>query len=121
MWTYAATAIVVAVLAFSSAWKVQDWRHDAQEKQRLEAEQETQRLRARTADKASEGHEQFKETERVVYQTITETVDKIVDRPVYRNVCFDTGGLRQLNAAITGHQPAASEPATAVPGPAADQ
>lgn len=119
MWTYVATAIVAAVMAFSSAWKVQDWRHDAQEKQRLEAEQETQRMRARSADKASEGHEQFKETERVVYQTITETVDRIVDRPVYRNVCLDADGLRQLNAAIAGRQPAASEPAPAVPGLAA--
>lgn len=121
MWSYAATAIVAAVLAFSSAWKVQNWRHDAQDKARMEAEQETQRLRARVADKASEGHEQFKEKERVEYQTIVETVERIVDRPVYRNVCFDADGLRQLNAAITGRQPAASEPTPAVPRPAAAQ
>lgn len=28
-------------------------------------------------------------------------IEKIVERPVYRNVCLDADGLRELNAAIT--------------------
>ncbi len=37
---------------------------------------------------------------RVVYRTIRETVDKLVDRPVYLQSCFDDDGLRLVNAAL---------------------
>ena len=51
---------------------------------------------------------------RIEYRTITRRVDKIVERPVYRNVCLDDDGLQQLRAAIAGRadQPG---PAPAVP------
>jgi hypothetical protein len=51
---------------------------------------------------------------RTEYRTITRLVDKIVERPVYRNVCLDDDGMQQLRAAIAGRadQPG---PATAVP------
>lgn len=39
---------------------------------------------------------------KVVYRTITQTVDKLVDRPVYRNVCFDADGVKVANEALTG-------------------
>lgn len=115
IWTHAAAALIAAAIAFTSGWKVNGWRHDSAEKARIEAAHELARLNSKTADKAATGHESFKENERVIYQTITQTVEKIVERPVYRNSCFDDDGLRQLNAAITGAQPAASKPATAVP------
>lgn len=38
----------------------------------------------------------------VQYATITKTVDRIVDRPVYRDVCLDADGLRNINAALAG-------------------
>lgn len=95
---------------------MQEWRHDAMDLARIEASKETERLRARAADSASANHEGFKEKERVVYQTITETVDRIVERPVYRAACFDDDGLRQLNAAIRGEsEPTPGKPAPALP------
>jgi hypothetical protein len=117
MYTYLATAIVAAALAFAGAWRVQEWRHDALDKERIEAANELRRERERGADNAAASHEAFKENERVVYKTITETVDKIVERPVYRNVCLDADGLRQLNAAITGRIAAPGELAPALPRP----
>lgn len=39
---------------------------------------------------------------KVVYRTITQTVDKLVMRDVYRNVCLDTDGLLNANAALSG-------------------
>jgi hypothetical protein len=111
-------AIIGAGLAGATgAWKVQNWRHDAMEKERIEAAQETARLRARVADTASVSHEDFKEKERVVYQVITQTVDKIIERPVYRNVCLDADGLRSLNDAIRGSNTGTSKPAPAVSRP----
>ena len=114
---YLIAALIGLVIGGTSLWRVQEWRHDAIDKERLEAAQETERLRARVADKSSEKHETFKEKERVVYKTITKTVDQIVEKPVYRQLCLDTAGLQQLNAAITGTLPAASEPTPAVPRP----
>ena len=115
IWTHVAAAVIAAAIAFTSGWKVNGWRHDSAEKQRIENTLETARLNAKTADTAATGHESFKENERVIYQTITKTVEKIVERPVYRNSCFDDDGLHQLNAAVTGTEPAASKPAPAVP------
>lgn len=115
IWTHLAVALVAAALAFTSGWKTNGWRHDSLDKERIVAAQETERLRAKTADKAAGDHESFKEKERVTYQTITETVERIVDRPVYRAVCLDDDGLRALNAAITGREPATGEPAPVVP------
>lgn len=54
---------------------------------------------------------------KVVYRTVTRTVDKIVDRPIYVRACFDDDGLRAVNAALRGALPTASEPDGAVPGP----
>lgn len=51
------------------------------------------------AQKASEDYEQTKETERVKTETITRTVQKIVDRPVYINTCLDDDRVRLINEA----------------------
>ena len=52
------------------------------------------------AQKASEDYEQTKQTERVKTETITRTVQKIVERPIYINTnCFDDDGVRLINEA----------------------
>lgn len=51
-----------------------------------------------------------------VYRTITQTVDRLVDRPVYRNVCVDDDGLRCINAALRGESAAGCGPDSGVPG-----
>jgi len=51
------------------------------------------------AQKASEDYEQTKETERVKTETITRTVQKIVERPIYINTCLDDDGVRLINEA----------------------
>lgn len=56
---------------------------------------------------------------KVVYKTLTRTVDKIVERPIYRNACFDDDGLRSANAALSGALAPAGGSADTVPKPAA--
>lgn len=51
------------------------------------------------AQKASEDYEQTKQTERVKTETITRTVQKIVERPIYINTCLDDDGVRLINEA----------------------
>ena len=53
---------------------------------------------------------------RVEFRTITKEVEKIVEKPVYRDVCLDADGLRAVNAALTGASPPAPEPSDALPG-----
>ena len=61
-----------------------------------DAEQEAQER----AQKAGEDYEQTKETERVKTETITREVQKIIERPIYNNVCIDADGLHNINSLI---------------------
>jgi len=56
---------------------------------------------------------------RVVIQERTVYVDKIVDRPVYRNQCFDADGLRCIGSAIRGESAAGCKPDGGMPATAA--
>ena len=115
MWTYFAAFLAGVAISGAAVWRTQEWRHDSIDKQRIEAANETARLRAKGADTAAAGHEGFKEKERVVYQTITKTVDRLVERPLYSNICLDADGLRELNAAVNGRDPDTGQPTPAVP------
>lgn len=115
----AIAAALAALLAFGAAWKIQGLRWTAVDAERAENDRETQRLRARTADQASAGHEADKETTRVEFRTIYRDVERVVERPVYRSVCLDDDGLRLIAAAIAGSAPAPAQPAPALRGPAA--
>ena len=115
---YVTTAIIAAAIAATAAWQTQNWRHDAIELARVRVEARDQVKRIEHVDVAAVKHETFKAKEEVRYVERTKIVDRIVDRPVYRNACFDDDGLQQLNAAIAGRDPA-SEPAPTVPRSAA--
>ena len=76
----AATAAISAELAASAQKQVEQARQASADYQTAKAENE--------------------QKERVRYVQ----VQKIIERPVYRNVCLDADGLRELNAAIAnGH------------------
>lgn len=79
--------------------------------------QERKDKEAVKANTASGGLEKDNAKTRTVYKTITQTVDKIVERPVYRNVCLDDDGLRSANAALAGALTPAGEPDSTLPKP----
>lgn len=54
---------------------------------------------------------------KVVYRTITQTVDKVVEKPVYRSICLDDDGLRVANEALTGTLAPAAKPDKPMPRP----
>jgi len=69
------------------------------------------------ANQHAEELEKARAQREIVYRTITQQVDKIVDRPVYRNVCLDDSGLRVINDALRGEaSPDTGKPDAAVPG-----
>lgn len=51
-------------------------------------------------NKVSAEYEQLKSEQRVKVETVTREVQKIVERPVYNNVCIDADGLRNINSLI---------------------
>jgi len=48
----------------------------------------------------SADYEATRSEQRVQVETVTREVQKIIDRPVYLNHCFDDDGLQQLNSLI---------------------
>lgn len=115
MYAQAIAIVASAAIGAGGAWQWQADRCAAKDAERVQRHARDMATLVERQDGAATTHEIFKERERVVYQTITETVDRIVDRPVYRSACFDADGLRALNAAISGAAPAASQPAPTVP------
>ena len=52
------------------------------------------------ANKASAEYEQIKAEQHAKVETVTRTVQKIVERPIYLNRCFDDDGLSEINSLI---------------------
>lgn len=102
IYTYAAVAVVAVALGFAGGWKTQAWRRDAADKQRLEQEAKAQHRATERAQASSGAFEQKRSANEIRYRTVTVTLEKIVERPVYLSACFDADGLRILNAQISG-------------------
>lgn len=95
--------IVIGLLlatGFGSGWMVNGWRWEAKEVAKLRDLAQTQARADKRSYDASEGFEKDKENVRTVFKEIRVEVDKIIERPGYRNVCFDDDGLLQLERAI---------------------
>ena len=66
------------------------------EQKHLKALAEKQNL----INQVSTDYETLKSEQRVQVETVTREVQKIIERPVYRNDCFDHDGVQQLNSLI---------------------
>lgn len=104
--------IILLLFSFWKTWQTNDYageiaRADLACKAKIENEvakavkpyKEAEEAAKDKAQKASEDYEQTKEAERVKTETITRTVQKIVDRPIYINTCLDDDGVRLINEA----------------------
>jgi type II secretory pathway pseudopilin PulG len=109
-----AVAGVLAGAAFGG-WKLRDMRAAQEDAARTLAAAELQGKRAGQAGAAAGGHERDKERIRTEFVTITETVEHIIEKPIYRHVCLDADGLRALSQAIGARGAAAAEPGHPVP------
>lgn len=114
---YGLLALAIVGVLSSIAWKIYsagqtskqvEWDKAAAEQAKRETAQST---RAATQLEAKNAEA------KVVYKTLTRTVDKYIDRPVYRVECFDADGLRDANAALIGQTAAPSKPDYSLPRP----
>ena len=102
IYTHAAVACIALAIGFNAGWKTQEWRWDAADKQRLEQEAKAQHRATERAQASSGAFEQKRSANEIRYRTVTVTLEKIVERPVYLQSCLDADGLRILNAQISG-------------------
>ena len=51
-------------------------------------------------NKVSADYEKLRSEQRAKVETVTRTVQKIVERPIYKSVCIDDDGLSEINSLI---------------------
>lgn len=107
--------LISLLVAFGGGWLVHSWHSDSMELVANKAAQASAGAsmwrEASTAQTIETALASLRANEKVIYR---ERV-KLVDRPVYHNVCLDPDGLRIINAAKNGVDPGVITPA--VPGP----
>jgi hypothetical protein len=106
-------ALLCATFGATAAYKITSdhYKAAAAEQERAAAvayAQRTEQLNAVSADLERARHER-----KIVYKTITQQVDRIVTRDVYRNTCLDADGVSIINDALAGRA-SAGQPADAV-------
>lgn len=97
-----ALAALVPLALIASGWTVRGW-YEA--KQIAEAHQAVERHDSKVAAALESRLSELKANERIIEREKL----KIVDRPVYRNVCLDADGVRIANQAKNGTAKSASE------------
>ncbi|MDQ8951928.1 hypothetical protein RFH42_03035 [Acinetobacter rudis] len=97
--------ICLGQLAYTNhlAGKVKKAEIQCQQKiQKLKDDQQKELVKAQDkVNQASTDYEKLKSEQRVKNEVVIKEVQKIIDRPVYRNICIDDDGVRQLNSLIS--------------------
>lgn len=113
---YAVAAIAILGILSGIAYKIRGSGKDAIRLEWAEANRLQREKEAKQIAKADEKKEKGDVKAKVVYRTITQTVDKYIDRPIYRNLCFDADGLRDANAALRNPLATPGKPDKPMPG-----
>lgn len=100
--------------AFAVGWVVNGWYSDSLAYAASQAATAAQREANKREFEQGEALEKWLAKNAINERTILRESVKLVDRPIYHNVCLDPDGLRLINAAKNG---TAIEPAKAVPSP----
>lgn len=88
--------------AFAAGWLVNGWRHDSLELVATNAARSAQEAaNSRELEQATVLQDWLANHAKNTREIVRETV-KLVDRPVYNNVCLDDDGLHLANAAKNG-------------------
>lgn len=118
--TWPLQAALALVLFVAGAWTGIDWEEGQQAKRevrRLQVEDAARLAVRRQHRVAATGYEKDKVRIHTEFVPITQEVERVVEKPVYRDVCLDADGLRILSQAIDAAAGAGPEPDGAMPGP----
>lgn len=106
-------AIVAAAVGFGAGYRIEHNANAAKELVAANAAKEKYDALELQFNTASGQLEAVLAAHRASAEETTRTINKIVDRPVYRRDCLDADGLRAANDALTGAASPA-KPASAV-------
>lgn len=107
------------VVGFGLGWLVHSWKTEAEEAERQQAAQELAREQQRMVNRASAQHEARREQREARERVVVKEVERVLEKPVYREFCLDDDGLRLLTEDIAASNarrelgppvPAASSP-----------
>ena len=110
--------LAIAALGFASGFRVSSWRSDAARAAEIQQANADAQRRAEHVDQAAADYEQHQAAAEVRTRIIYREVQHVTAQPFYAPgapLALDADGLRIVQAAVTGTDPASS-PAPAVPG-----
>lgn len=107
-------AIIALALGFTGGWRVHVWKDAADARDAQKAAEVEFMRREKAQYDAATAHEKTRTRIQYVDREVTKEIDRVVEKPVYRELCLDADGLRLANEAIAATGPA-SQPAPAVP------
>lgn len=120
IYTHAAAALIGAAVAFTSAWQVQNWRHDSAELAAQVNQRASERMRRQNSNTAAIAHEADKIVIKKEFVPITQEVERVVTQIEYRDrACLTDDGVRAINAAISRANGDPGESGDSVPASAA--
>mgnify|MGYP003395897887 CR=1 FL=1 len=112
---YGVIALAILGTLAGIGYKVRESGYDACKVAWAESDAAARKREQDASDKAAKALLAERAKRKVVIQTRTQYVDKIVQRDIYRNQCFDPAGLSCLNAAIAGKDAAGCKPDGTMP------
>lgn len=92
---YAAAGALV--VGFGLGWGVHGWKTGAEEAERLQVAQELASEQQRKIEALSAQFETQRAASQARERVVVKEVQRVLEKPVYRNVCLDDDGLRILS------------------------
>lgn len=117
IYAYVAVALMSAAVSGVGVWRVQEWRHGSIEAARIRGVVAATDVRRLDINKAATKFEGTKAAAEVREIRIRDEVERVVEKPVYTNICLDDDGLRILRDDIASRHPGSQSKPT-VPSPA---
>lgn len=99
---YGLLALALMGMIGTGVYKVKQWGADEVRAEWAEANRKAREKEQAQAAKAADTKEKGDQKARIVYRTITKTVDRIVTEPSYGKECLTEDGLSAARQAIRG-------------------
>ena len=107
--------IAVFVGGFAAGVKWHAGQDAIKENARQVNQRATERLQRQNSNTAAVAHESDKVRIETEYRDVIKEVQRVVEKPVYRNVCLDPDGLSVIGDALARAYNDPGEPGNAVP------
>ena len=107
--------IACLVAGFAAGVKYHAGQDAIKENARQVNQRATERLQRQNSNTAAVAHESDKVRIETEYRDVIKEVQRVVEKPVYRNVCLDPDGLSVIGDALARAYNDPGEPGNAVP------